>query len=181
MFLCNCFCINKQTFSKNLKSLCLAETNGYFLKWGITWRIKSSRLRTSYLSVLSEKSRLMNPHLKVLFIKKRVCALSSFWLTEKLGLVSQPTRNLSRFENEILKQPSPSIYPEIYSCILRFVLRAGILWKVYHISILVAIIHRRPKSLRGQFCLLATERLPTVFPFVYAHYVTKGSTVISQI
>src|SRR5262249_16627976 len=39
---------------------------------------------------------------------------SPFWLTDTLGLTSQPTRRVGRGEIETVKHPSPSTYPEMY-------------------------------------------------------------------
>src|SRR5437016_2212082 len=39
---------------------------------------------------------------------------SPFWLTERLGRTSQPTRRVGRGEIETVKHPSPSTYPEMY-------------------------------------------------------------------
>src|SRR5215211_5538382 len=48
-------------------------------------------------------------------MRRRTSARSPFWLTERLGLTSQPTTSLARGEIETVKQPSPSTYPEMYA------------------------------------------------------------------
>src|SRR5713101_455018 len=39
---------------------------------------------------------------------------SPFWLTDRLGLTSHPTRRVFLGEIETVKHPSPSTYPEMY-------------------------------------------------------------------
>jgi len=41
-------------------------------------------------------------------------AAVTVWLTERLGLTSQPTRRVRRGAIETVKQPSPSTNPEMY-------------------------------------------------------------------
>src|SRR6266516_788969 len=96
------------------KSLLLLDINGYRSKCGMTLASKLARSRTSYLSVLSLRSGRSPPHPKYSRMAARTSARSAFWLTEKLGLTSHPVRNFMRGENETVKQPSPSTYPDMY-------------------------------------------------------------------
>jgi hypothetical protein len=84
---------------------------------------------------------------------------SSFWLTEKLGRVSIPIVSLSRFKNETLKHPSPSVYPEIYSYIFLSVERRRvmvvILWCIKY-TISVTAVRRWHQSLRGEHQIVTT-------------------------
>jgi hypothetical protein len=59
-------------------------------------------------SVLSLRSGRMLPHPKWSCNAWSTSARSRFWLTEKLGLTSQPTASVARGAIEMEKQPSPS-------------------------------------------------------------------------
>src|SRR2546428_12036911 len=69
---------------------------------------------TSNLMVLSDRSGRMNPHPHRSRMMWRSSARSAFWLTEKLGLTSQPNRCRRLGWNDTQKQPSPSTNPEMY-------------------------------------------------------------------
>src|SRR3990170_1528573 len=74
----------------------------------------SGTLRTSNLSVLSDRSGRIVPHPKDWWNNSRICARSRFWLTEKLGRMSQPRACRLLRLNVMQKHPSPSAYPERY-------------------------------------------------------------------
>src|ERR1041385_3294113 len=73
-----------------------------------------ARRRVSHLSVKSLRSGRKLPHPKYSWIARSTSLRSPFWLTDKLGLTSQPTRRVGRGEIETVKHPSPSTYPEMY-------------------------------------------------------------------
>src|SRR6266542_1618820 len=75
---------------------------------------RRERLRTSHFSVLSLRSGQMVPHPKYRYISIRTSLRSPFWLTEMLGLTSNPTTSVSLGAIETVKHPSPSTYPEMY-------------------------------------------------------------------
>src|SRR5689334_9118366 len=75
----------------------------------------SSTRRVSHLRVRSLRSGRMLPHPKYDSIARSTSARSPFWLTERLGLTSQPTSSFARGEMETVKHPSPSTYPEMYA------------------------------------------------------------------
>jgi hypothetical protein len=82
---------------------------------GITRSSRSWRRRVSHLTVRSLRSGRMLPHPKKACTAWSTSARSPFWLTEKLGLTSQPTSSVARGAMEMVKQPSPSTYPEMYA------------------------------------------------------------------
>ena len=70
---------------------------------------------TSHFSVLSLRSGRKGAAAEVLAGSASSTSLRSpFWLTDKLGRTSQPTRRVGRGEIETVKHPSPSTYPEMY-------------------------------------------------------------------
>src|SRR5438874_2572607 len=75
---------------------------------------RSARRRVSHFSVRSLRSGLRVPHPKCCCNANRTSERSPFWLTDRLGLTSQPTNSVGRGENETVKHPSPSTYPERY-------------------------------------------------------------------
>jgi len=105
--------IHRQILSKNSTSACLAERSGWDRKWGITFSTRSRTFLTSNFKVLSDRSGRMNPHCQRSRILGRSWARSAFWLTEKLGLTSQPRRCRRLGWNETQKHPSPSTNPEM--------------------------------------------------------------------
>jgi hypothetical protein len=56
----------------------------------------------------------MDPQPKYSWISSSTSLRSPFWLTEMLGLTSQPTTSVGRGEIDTEKHPSPSTYPEMY-------------------------------------------------------------------
>src|SRR6476646_10976567 len=74
----------------------------------------TGRLLTSHFSVLSLRSGRRVPQPKYSWIARSTSLRSPFWLTDRLGLTSQPTRSVGRGEIETVKHPSPSTYPEMY-------------------------------------------------------------------
>src|SRR5919198_5370877 len=74
----------------------------------------SGRLRTSHLRVRSLRSGRRVPQPKCRWINSSTSLRSPFWLTDRLGLTSQPTTRVGRGEIETVKHPSPSTYPEMY-------------------------------------------------------------------
>lgn len=153
----------------SLKSFVFPDNSGYCSKCGITFVMRSFRLRTSYLRVLSFISLLMNPHPNFFCIRNKTSARSWFCPTQKLGFVSHPIKNLSRLEKDTEKHPSPSEKPEIYSFTsLCFVFSVGVLWRVivllHDSTIPVAAGWRRPKSIRGQFLAYARNDFPRYSP-----------------
>src|SRR5712692_3415888 len=105
---------------------------------------------------------------------------SAFWLTEKLGLTSHPTRSFLRGENETVKQPSPSTYPEMYeemSISLAGVLAASTLVMSYTTTFSIATLGVKPQSIRGQF--LTRNDFPRYHPRATARR-RSGSTDISR-
>jgi hypothetical protein len=88
------------------KSARLADRSGYCWKCGITRPRRSSSRRVSHFSVLSLRSGRMLPHPNSLAMRRRTSARSPFWLTDRLGLTSQPVASLARGEIETVKQPS---------------------------------------------------------------------------
>src|SRR6266536_475764 len=46
-------------------------------------------------------------------MSSKTSARSPFWLTDRLGLTSQPTNSFGRGEIETVKHPSPSMYPKM--------------------------------------------------------------------
>src|SRR4051794_21038603 len=74
----------------------------------------AGRRRVSHLSVRSLRSGRRLPHPKYSWIARSTSLRSPFWLTDTLGLTSQPTRRVGRGEIETVKHPSPSTYPEMY-------------------------------------------------------------------
>src|SRR6266700_1019007 len=74
----------------------------------------SGRLLTSHLRVLSLRSGLNVPQSKYRWTSNSTSLRSPFWLTDRLGLTSQPTLSVGLGEIETVKHPSPSMYPEIY-------------------------------------------------------------------
>ena len=107
-------------------------------------------------------------------------ARSAFWLTEKLDLTSHPIRSFLRGENETVKQPSPSTYPEIYeemstqSC-----RRVGCIDTLmsYITVFSIATLGTLPQSIRGQF--LTRNDFPRYHPRATARR-RSGSTDISR-
>src|SRR6476661_5722751 len=76
--------------------------------------MRSGRLRTSHFTVLSLRSGRIVPQPKCSWIARSTSSRSPFWLTERLGRTSHPTRRVGRGEIETVKHPSPSTYPEMY-------------------------------------------------------------------
>src|ERR1700730_5208360 len=102
------------TFANRWKSFAFPDISGTVSKCGMILVTRSSMLRTSYFTVRSLRSGRIVPQPKCRRISVSTSERSAFWLTEKLGLTSHPTRSLGRGEKETVKQPSPSTYPEIY-------------------------------------------------------------------
>ena len=72
------------------------------------------RLRASHLTVRSLRSGRTVPQPKYSWMSSSTSLRSPFWLTDRLGLTSQPTHSVGRGEMETVKHPSPSTYPEMY-------------------------------------------------------------------
>lgn len=83
----------------------------------LLYSTSSLTLRTSYLSVLSERSGRIVPQPKYCLNISKTWDRSLFWLTEKLGRISQPKRCRQLLLIETQKQPSPSAYPLRYDSI----------------------------------------------------------------
>src|ERR1043165_8410258 len=97
------------------KSLCLLERRGYLSQCGRILVARAGTLVASNLMVLSDLSGRSDPHPRVRWNSSSTSARSPFWLTEKLGRISQP--NLWRLLRLKLtqKHPSPSAYPDRYA------------------------------------------------------------------
>jgi len=74
---------------------------------------RSGRLLTSHFSVRSLRSGRNVPQPKYRWMFSSTSLRSPFWLTDRLGLTSQPTTIVGG-EIETVKHPSPSTYPEMY-------------------------------------------------------------------
>src|SRR5215470_16728757 len=96
------------------KSRCLPDTMGCVSKCGMITSHNVRRLRVSHFNVRSLRSGLSVPQPKYRWIASSTSLRSPFWLTDRLGLTSQPTLRVGRGEIETVKHPSPSTYPEMY-------------------------------------------------------------------
>ena len=72
------------------------------------------RLRVSHFTVRSLRSGRSWPHPKYCWISSSTSERSPFWLTDRLGLTSQPTLSVGLGEIETVKHPSTIDVPEMY-------------------------------------------------------------------
>ena len=76
----------------------------------MSWRLRILPLHGLVAAVRSDASRSRSSR----WTSRSTSLRSPFWLTERLGRTSQPTRSVGRGEIETVKHPSPSTYPEMY-------------------------------------------------------------------